>query len=148
MQLDLRELHTDGGGRLNRACVGCSVCLFVLAAAGCEAVLLAISGRGGFLTGVVSGAFLSTRSKVGPGGVQREAEVGIRLFEVRVRILYYYYFSKGGCSSYGSCAPKRLLMCLLILVRSQQGGCIVALLQLRYPLPNCILTLVCSGHLW
>ena len=148
MELNLRQLHANGGGGLSRACFSCSVCLFVLAATGCEAVLFAISGRGGFLAGVVSSPFLSTRSKVRPRGVEREAEVGIGLFEVRVRIFYYYYFSEGGCGSYGSGAPKGLLMCLLVLVRSQQGSCIVALLQLRYSLPNCILTLVCSGHLW
>ena len=146
MHLDLRQLHANGRGRLNRAGVRLAVCFFVLAA-GCEAVLLAVSRRGRFLAGVVSGAFLSTWSKVRSGGVQRVAKVRIGLFEVRVRILYYYYFAQGGCGSYGSGAPKGLLMCLLVLVRSQQGGCIVALLQLRYSLPNCILTLVCPGHL-
>jgi hypothetical protein len=143
----LRQFHTNGRRRLDRACFSCSVCLFILAAAGCKAVLFAISGRGGFLARVVSSPFLSTGSKVRPRGVERETEVRISLFEVRVRIFYYYYFTEGGCSSYGSGSPKGLLMSLLVVVRSQQGSCIVALLQLRYSLPNCVLTLVCSGHL-
>jgi len=147
VELNLRQFHADGGRRLNRACFSCSVCLLILVAAGREAVLFVVSGRGGFLAGVVSSPFLSTGSKVRPRGVEREAEVGISLFEVRVRIFYYYYFTEGGCGSYGSGAPKGLLMSLLVVVRSQQGSGIVALLQLCYSLPNCILTLVCSGHL-
>ena len=121
--------------------------MFMLATAGCKAVLLTISGRGGFLTGVVSRSFLSTGSKVRPRGVEREAKVGISLFEVRVRIFYYYYFTESGCRSYGSGSPKGLLMSLLVVVGSQQGSRIVALLQLCYSLSYCVFTLVCSGHL-
>lgn len=147
MKLNLRQFYADGRRGLNRACFSCSICLLILVAAGCEAMLFVVSGRGGFLARIVSCPFLSTWSKVRPRGVERKAEVGIGLFEVRVRIFYYYYFAEGGRSSHGGGAPKGLLMSLLFVVRRQQGGSIVALLQLCYSLSNCILTLVCSGHL-
>lgn len=92
--------------------------MLILIASMCEAVLFVISGRGWFLAGVVSDPFLSG-CKVCPRGIEREAKIGISLFEVGVRILYYYYFTESGCGPYGSSATKRLLMSLLIGVRGQ-----------------------------